>query len=109
MAITLNEKTNLEHVGEGVSRKVLSYNNNIMVVEVCFEKGAVGAVHTHPHQQICYVAEGEFEFIYNDKVTVIKAGDSYLVEANEPHGVVALTKGKLIDFFTPMREDFIKS
>ena len=79
-----------------------------MSVEVTFEAGAVGAVHTHPHEQISYVAEGRFEFTMNGETTVIEKGDSYYVAPNVPHGVTALTAGVLIDIFTPQREDFLK-
>ena len=64
--------------------------------------------HTHPHEQVCYVAEGSFEFEADGKKTIISKGDSYYVEPNAPHGVVALEKGVLIDIFTPQREDFLK-
>ena len=80
----------------------------MMSVEVTFEAGAVGAVHTHPHEQISYVAEGRFEFTMNGETTVIEKGDSYYVAPNVPHGVTALTAGVLIDIFTPQREDFLK-
>jgi hypothetical protein len=31
-----------ETVGEGLRRKVMSYDDNVMMVKVAFEKGAVG-------------------------------------------------------------------
>ena len=34
-----------EPAGEGVVRQIMGYNDDIMVVKVKFEKGAVGAVH----------------------------------------------------------------
>ena len=41
--------------GEGVTRRVLAYTDGLMCVENTFEKGAVGALHHHPHTQITYV------------------------------------------------------
>ena len=38
-----------EPAGEGVVRQIMGYNDDIMVVKVKFEKGAVGAVHHHIH------------------------------------------------------------
>ena len=35
--------------GEGVTRRVLAYTDGLMCVENTFEKGAVGALHHHPH------------------------------------------------------------
>ena len=39
----------LTELGGGVSRKILAQDTEMMAVEVHFEKGAIGAVHTHPH------------------------------------------------------------
>ncbi len=43
-----------------------------------------------------------------DNKRIITAGDTYYTAPNEPHGVVALTDGILLDVFTPQREDFLK-
>ena len=102
-----NEDVKLIALGNGVSRKILAYDEKIMTVEVSFEKGAVGKPHKHPHSQISYVLEGSFEAVIGDTKTVISKGDTYVVAPNEVHGVVCIEKGKLLDVFTPMREDFI--
>lgn len=49
-----NQEVALEDLGSGVSRKILAYSENIMSVEVHFEKGAVGPMHNHPHEQLTY-------------------------------------------------------
>ena len=55
-----------EEQGGGVKRKILAYGDALMQVEVHFEKGAVGAMHSHPHSQLTYVLSGEFEFTIGD-------------------------------------------
>lgn len=95
-------------LGGGVSRRILATGGKMMAVEVAFKKGAVGAVHNHPHEQISYVLKGSFEFQCEGKKETIKAGDSYYTTPNQPHGVVALEDGILLDIFTPQREDFLK-
>jgi len=99
------EKTEL---GGGVSRKILSYNDEMMSVEVSFEKGAVGAMHTHPHVQISYVLQGRFEATIGGETRIIEKGDTYITEPDVPHGVVCLEAGALLDIFTPKRADFLK-
>lgn len=101
------EDCKLEDLGEGVSRRILSYLDNLMVVEVSFEKGAIGQVHTHPHEQCTYVLEGAFEFNVDGNKQVIKAGDTTYKQPDIPHGAVCLEKGKLLDIFTPVRADFL--
>jgi quercetin dioxygenase-like cupin family protein len=103
-----NNDVPLEDLGSGLKRKVLAYHENLMMVEVYFEKGAVGEVHSHPHEQITYVLEGEFEFNIDGKRQIVKAGDSMFKESNVLHGTICLKKGKLLDVFSPHREDFVK-
>jgi len=39
----------------GMQRQVLAYNPHLMLVRHTFEKGWVGARHSHPHHQLVYV------------------------------------------------------
>jgi quercetin dioxygenase-like cupin family protein len=94
--------------GEGVIRRVLAYTDAMMCVENIFEEGAVGAVHSHPHTQITYVAAGRFRFTIGDEVREVGKGDTLCKQNGVKHGCVCLERGVLVDFFTPMREDFVK-
>ena len=93
---------------EGVIRKVLAYCDSIMCVEHYFETGAEGALHSHPHTQITYVAEGRFRFTVGDEVKEVSKGDTLCKQNGIKHGCTCLEKGLLVDFFTPLREDFVK-
>ena len=53
-----NNEIDAEVCGEGVKRKILAYADEMMCVENHFEKGAIGALHHHPHTQITYVVSG---------------------------------------------------
>lgn len=95
-------------LGGGVKRKVLAYSDKLMNVELWFEPGAKGEMHAHPHEQIGYVIQGSLVFHEEGKEDVtLNEGDSYYVAPNVSHGIDCLTKVKLLDIFTPMREDFI--
>ena len=95
-------------LGGGVTRRVLAYDGSLMSVEVSFETGAVGAVHTHPHTQCSYVLSGRFQYTVGETALTLRPGDSVLVPGNTPHGTVCLEAGTLLDVFTPEREDFLK-
>ena len=97
----------MEDLGEGVSRKILAHSDNMMSVEVHFEEGAIGALHTHPHEQLTYVLSGEFEFTIGNDTKIVKAGDTMYKEPEILHGCRCLKAGVLIDTFTPMRQDFV--
>jgi quercetin dioxygenase-like cupin family protein len=92
----------------GVRRRVLTYNDSLMVVEVAFDSGAVGKLHRHPHIQASYVAEGAFEVTISGTTEVLTKGQSFIVPTDEWHGCRALEAGILIDTFTPMRAEFLE-
>ena len=96
-----------ETVAHGVVRKVLSYCDEAMAVVNEFEEGAIGAMHSHPHTQITYVAEGRFRFTIGDEEKEVSRGDTLCKRNSVQHGCVCLEKGVLVDFFTPMRKDFV--
>lgn len=97
----------LEDIGGGIKRKITAYNDNLMCVEVHFEKGAVGAMHSHSNEQITYILSGSFEFNIGGKKMILSGGDSTYKEPNIEHGAVCLEAGVLLDIFTPCRKDFL--
>jgi quercetin dioxygenase-like cupin family protein len=106
-AFTLATDLTWEPTGPGVRRTLVAYNDDLLLVKVEFEAGAVGALHHHVHSQISYVESGEFEVTVGDEVRVLRAGDSFYAAPNVPHGVVAQQAGALLDSFSPLRLDFL--
>lgn len=96
-----------ESVGEGVKRKIMTYDASLMMVKVAFETGGVGAVHQHVHTQMSYVESGTFAITIADETRIIRQGDVFYVPSNVWHGAVCQEAGMLVDVFTPMREDFV--
>jgi quercetin dioxygenase-like cupin family protein len=98
--------TTWESIDKGVQRKVLSYNDELMLVHVRFEKGGIGKLHHHFHRQVSFIESGSFEVSINNNKKILRQGDSYIVSPNEIHSVIALESGAIIDVFTPAREEF---
>ena len=94
-------------VAPGNRRRVLVSQPQLMQVEFAFDAGAIGALHSHPHVQASYVAEGTFEVTIGDTMAMLSEGGSFIVPSNVVHGVKALTAGRLVDCFTPRRDDFL--
>lgn len=103
----VSKEMDWEVLGGGVSRKFLGYDNQIMMVRVKFEKGALGTPHQHFHTQATYVVSGKFEFEIDGVKKIVEAGDGVYIEPNLLHSAVCLEEGELIDTFSPVREDFL--
>jgi quercetin dioxygenase-like cupin family protein len=102
-----NNEVPWETVNPGMKRKIMSYDERLMVVKVEFEKGAVGSLHQHYHTQITHVESGSFEVEIDGGKKILNGGDAFYIPPNVLHGAVCLEQGVLIDIFSPMREDFI--
>jgi len=96
-----------EEVGPGLKRQIMGHDGKIMLVNVDFQEGAIGVMHKHYHSQVTYVVSGEFEMTIGDEVKTLKGGDSFYILPHVMHGCVCKKAGKLIDVFSPAREDFL--
>jgi quercetin dioxygenase-like cupin family protein len=100
-----------QKMGEGAERRV-AYTDDLMIVVVDFfdgPKSQPDPPHSHPHQQVCYVAEGEILFIMESEEARLGPGDVFLVPSGRPHTIQRLSEHvRLVDCFTPIREDFLK-
>ena len=96
-----------ENAGAGVVRQIMAYNDDLMMVKVKFETGAVGTPHTHPHTQATYVASGVFEFTTDGETKIVHPGDGIYMKPGVLHGCRCLEAGVLIDTVSPIRKDFL--
>ena len=107
MIVVKHEDTLLQYLGGGNTRRILAWNDDLMTVEVGFDAGTEGALHSHPHTQCSYVLSGRFKYTIEDESVEIGPGDSVIVPSGKIHGTICIEAGKLLDVFTPARQDFI--
>ena len=96
-----------EELGPGLSRQILGWDNQIMMVKVRFEKGVTASQHSHFHTQTTFCHSGKFEFTIDGEKHVIEPGDGLYIAPNLLHGAVCLEAGVVLDVFSPVREDFL--
>ncbi len=104
----LEQELAWESPSPGITRQIMGYDGQIMLVRVNFEKGAIGYVHEHFHSQCTYVVSGRFEVMIGGEKKILSAGDGFYIEPDISHGAVCLEEGTLIDVFSPARQDFLK-
>lgn len=74
------------------------------IVEI--DKGGQLPLHQHVHEQITYIIEGILEMRIGDKTQTLTSGSYYIIPSHVPHSAIAHTDCKLIDVFSPVREDY---
>ncbi len=102
-----NDEASAVEMFPGVVRRTLNSGDKTTLIEVSLAKGAVVPGHTHPHEQIGYVASGRVSFLIGGEVRELVAGDSYLVPGHVAHEVTALEPSVCIDVFSPVREEYL--
>jgi quercetin dioxygenase-like cupin family protein len=111
MTVVRRKDTAHEPIAPGRAR-YLAHTDDLMVVVIDFEDGPAAEPdppHSHPHQQVTYVAEGELYFFVDGMPHKLAAGDLITVPPNVPHTIQLLTaRARLVDTFTPVRADFLK-
>ncbi len=62
--------------------------------------------HSHPHEQVANIIEGEFELTIDNKTKILKPGDVAVIPSNAVHSGRAVTNSRILDVFYPVREDY---
>lgn len=73
---------------------------------VDIQPGAQLPEHSHPHEQITYLIEGELEMVIGGEKMLLTPGMVHVIPGNVPHSAVARTFVRVLDAFSPVREDY---
>ncbi|MFW5688371.1 MAG: cupin domain-containing protein [Spirochaetota bacterium] len=106
------KRTETVQIRDGLQRSLI-YTDHLMTAIIDFTNGPWSEpepYHSHPHEQVSYVAEGEIIFYCEGRPEEhLKAGDTFAVSSGEKHTVRLLTEHvRLVDSFTPIRDDFLE-
>ncbi len=88
----------------GIQAKI-DHSDNMTVMHVTLEKGAVLPEHHHPQEQWTNVLNGKLEMTIDGKTSVLEPGMAAKLPSNAPHSARAITDCDVIDVFYPARDD----
>jgi len=92
---------------EGLARQVLAWSERTMLVRHLMQTGWIGAKHSHPHEQLVYVIQGCLHVTIGEQAFEAAAGDSFVVPGGVEHQARAVEQSEVLDFFAPLREDYV--
>lgn len=84
----------------------LIHSDNMSIAFWDVEEGAEVPEHSHMNEQIMHVLEGKFEFTLEGETKVYYPGDLVIISSHKKHSGKALTPCKLMDVFSPAREEY---
>ena len=84
----------------------LIHSENMSIAFWEVEKDAQVPEHSHKNEQIMHVLEGDFEFTLDGETKIYRPGDIVIIAPHKKHSGKALTPCKLMDVFSPTREEY---
>jgi quercetin dioxygenase-like cupin family protein len=80
---------------------------NVMLARVLLKKGCIVPEHSHPNEQLTFIAEGALKFWIDGREIVVHAGEVLTIPPNMPHKAEALEDTVDFDVFNPPRADWM--
>jgi quercetin dioxygenase-like cupin family protein len=99
------EKLPLKEIFPGFKGRFL-HSDNMTFVFWEIDAGCDLPEHNHPHEQVAHVLGGQFEMSLNGEKRVLKAGSVTVIPSYAMHGGKAITACRILDVFSPKREDY---
>ncbi len=94
-------------LASGVKARVITAGT-FTVMHVRLSQGADVPEHSHFHEQVANVIEGELHLTVSGKKFPLTPGMSYILPPNIPHSAHAAKTTYVVDVFHPVREDLAK-
>ena len=70
------------------------------------DEGAAVPEHDHPHEQVVNVLEGELSLTGAGEEHILAAGDVVAIPGGVRHSARAIGPARVLDVFSPVREDY---
>jgi quercetin dioxygenase-like cupin family protein len=85
------------------------FGESAMINLIDMAPGASVPLHSHPHEQLGYMIDGEIVLTVDGVDHTLRPGDAYTLEGGVEHGAIAGPGGcRILDIFHPIREDYRK-
>ena len=82
------------------------HTENITVAYWEIQAGAEIPMHTHVHEMMVNVLEGQLELTLDNEVKILEYGTIAVIPSYVPHKAKGITNCRVLDIFYPVREDY---
>ncbi len=90
---------------EGYHGKLI-HTDQMSVAHWTIKAGHPMQEHSHPHEQIVNMMEGEFELVVDGVSHHLVPGDIVVIPGGVSHSGIGITDCKIIDVWNPPRDDY---
>ena len=98
-----------EPLAQGIVRQMI-HGERLMICRLTFAPGTITTAHDHVHEQMTIIEKGRVRFVLGSEEKDFGPGDVILFPGGFWHGATMLDEDVvLIDIFSPIREEFLKT
>ena len=91
----------------GITRRTVAHGKTMYQMLATLAAGSQMPAHSHPQEQIVHILEGKMRLIVEGVPHELSTGDSFYLASNLPHGVETLSATRVLDTFSPPRDDYL--
>jgi len=105
--LTMKQQSPTIEICPGITRRTVAHGQNMYQMMATLEAGSIMPAHSHPQEQIVHIVEGQMRLIVEGVPHELSTGDSFYLASNVPHGVETLVPTRVLDTFSPPRNDYL--
>ena len=91
----------------GITRRTITNGKTMYQMMATLAAGSRMPEHHHPQEQIVHILEGKMRLIVDGVAHELSTGDSVYLASNVPHGVEVMLPTRVLDTFSPPRNDYL--
>jgi quercetin dioxygenase-like cupin family protein len=91
----------------GIKRQTIANGSTMYQMMAQLTAGSKMPEHQHPQDQIVHILSGRMKLIVGGTPHELAPGDSFYLAANVPHGVETLEETRVLDTFSPPRDEYL--
>ena len=91
----------------GIRRRTVTHGATMYQMIAELKAGTKMPEHKHPQEQIIHILLGRMKVFANGGTHELSAGESYYLASNVPHGVETPEETRVLDTFSPPRDEYI--
>src|SRR5260370_696817 len=105
--LTMKREDPTIEICPGITRRTVAHGNTMYQMMATLAAGSIMPAHSHPQEQIVHILEGQMRLIVDGVSHELSTGDSFYLASNVPHGVETVLPTRVLDTFSPPRNDYL--
>jgi quercetin dioxygenase-like cupin family protein len=106
VSATANENPWID-LAPGIRRRTVTHGATMYQMIAELKAGSKMPEHHHQQEQIIHILVGRMRVFANGGTHELRAGESYYLASNVPHGVETPEDTRVLDTFSPPRDEYL--